>query len=164
MIDSLTGRYRFLSNFYPSKIEHNGIIYPTVEHFYVAMKIKEGQMIKTKYMTTEDCRQMISKMSSAASVKNLGKTFKIRSDWDNIKLKVMEWALNEKFKDKDLSDLLVSTNGEEIVEGNYWHDNFFGICSCKSCEGKGQNHLGKLLVSIREKIKGEKDPTPLLEK
>lgn len=164
MINSLTGRYRFLSNFYPSKIEHQGITYPTVEHFYVSMKIDEGQMIRTRYMTTEDCRQMISKIPTASEVKKLGASLKIRKGWDDKKLKIMEFALNEKFKNNDLRDLLISTGSEEIVEGNYWHDNFFGVCSCKSCEGKGQNNLGKLLMSIREKIIGvESTHTNLLE-
>ncbi len=153
MINSFTGRYRFLSNFYPSKIEHRGISYPTVEHFYVSMKIDEGQLINTKYTTTEDCREIISKMTSPGDVKRLGRTFKIRKDWDDLKLKIMKWAINEKFKDPELSLLLLSTESEEIIEGNTWHDNFFGICSCKPCEGKGQNNLGKILMESRSQIR-----------
>ncbi len=153
MINSFTGRYRFLSNFYPSKIEHRGISYPTVEHFYVSMKIDEGQLINTKYTTTEDCREIISKMTSPGDVKRLVRTFKIRKDWDDLKLKIMKWAINEKFKDPELSLLLLSTESEEIIEGNTWHDNFFGICSCKPCEGKGQNNLGKILMESRSQIR-----------
>lgn len=38
MINSFKGPNRFLSNFYPSIIEYNNIIYPTVEHFFQAGK------------------------------------------------------------------------------------------------------------------------------
>jgi predicted NAD-dependent protein-ADP-ribosyltransferase YbiA (DUF1768 family) len=33
MIDKFEGRYSFLSNFYTCSIEHQGIKYPSVEHF-----------------------------------------------------------------------------------------------------------------------------------
>jgi predicted NAD-dependent protein-ADP-ribosyltransferase YbiA (DUF1768 family) len=55
MIDKFEGRYSFLSNFYTCSIEHQGIKYPSVEHFYVAMKSNE-QLIDGKYYTTGDFR------------------------------------------------------------------------------------------------------------
>ena len=33
------GEYRFLSNFYPVKVEYDGVQYPTVEHAYQAAKV-----------------------------------------------------------------------------------------------------------------------------
>ena len=47
-ITSFTGRWRFLSNFYPAKIKYRGIEYPTVEHFYVSQKIKDDQFVNSK--------------------------------------------------------------------------------------------------------------------
>lgn len=38
---------------------------------------------------------------------------------------------------------------KRITEGNYWNDKFWGVC-LKS--NQGQNHLGKLLMNIREEI------------
>jgi len=38
MIDSFKGDFRFLSNFYPVNVDYEGIMYPTVEHAYVAAK------------------------------------------------------------------------------------------------------------------------------
>ena len=49
MINKFEGRYRFLSNFYPCEIEHQGIKYPSVENFYVAMKVNDQQLINGKY-------------------------------------------------------------------------------------------------------------------
>ena len=153
MINTFTGRWRFLSNFYPAKIEHRGIIYPSVENFYVAMKIKEDQVINNKFITVSDCQELISKIKNPSEVKKLGKILKIRKDWDEIKFKIMEWGVNEKFKNQELSKMLMDTGDEELIEGNFWHDNVRGIGTCDKCDSKGENNLGKILMSVREQIK-----------
>ena len=68
MIDKFEGRWRFLSNFYPCKIEHQGITYPSVENFYVAMKVNDQQLINGTYYTPGDFREMIAKISNPAEV------------------------------------------------------------------------------------------------
>ena len=153
MIESFSGRYNFLSNFYPAKIEHQGITYPTLEHYYVSMKVKNDQQIDGKYITMIDCRELIAKMPNPARVKQFGKIIKVRRDWDDVKLDIMLWGIREKFKHTDLKDLLLSTGDQELVEGNSWHDNFFGVCSCGSCLGKGQNNLGKILMKVRDELR-----------
>ncbi len=158
MIDSFTGRWFFFSNFYPIIIDHQGIKYPSVEHYYVAMKIKDDQMIDGRFIPFIDCREMLSKIPKAADVKRIGRSLKIRKDWDVIKLSIMEWGVREKFKDEKLSEMLLSTIGEEIVEGNFWNDTFWGVCN-----GKGQNNLGKILMMIREEIiEGRSSPSDKL--
>ena len=153
MIDKFEGRCRFLSNFYPCKIEHKGIKYPSVEHFYVAMKVTEMQLIDGIYYTAADFREMISRISNPGDVKKIGSRVKIRRDWDDKKLEFMNWAVREKFKDETLAEMLISTGDQEIIEGNWWHDNFFGSCSCVKCGNKGQNNLGKLLMRVRDDIR-----------
>lgn len=153
MIESFTGRWRFLSNFYPAKIEHQGITYPTLEHYYVAMKVKNDQQIDGKYITMIDCRELIAKMPDPAKVKQFGKIIKLRKDWDDVKLDVMLWGIREKFKHNDLKELLLSTGDEELVEGNFWHDNFFGVCTCGPCYGEGQNNLGKIIMKVRDELR-----------
>ena len=45
-----------------------------------------------------------------------------------------------------------------LIEGNYWHDNFWGICDCgKNETGVIHNALGVILYSIREEFKRERD-------
>lgn len=39
IINSFTGKYAFLSNFYPSPITIDNIQYPTVEHAFQAQKL-----------------------------------------------------------------------------------------------------------------------------
>jgi len=157
MIDSFSGRWRFLSNFHPCTIEFQGIKYPTVEHYYVAMKIKTDQQLDGKNITLIDCREMISRIKDPAKVKQLGKVLKLRKDWDKIKLDTMLWGVREKFKDKDLRQLLIDTSEHEIVEGNNWGDKFWGVCG-----GVGENHLGKILMKVRKEIR-EENIKPSLE-
>ena len=102
MIDSFKGRWAFLSNFHPVKIKHKGIVYPSVEHYYVAMKINTDQIVNGQFFTVNDLRELISTIPTAAKVKSFGRTLKLRKDWDDVKLKVMEFGLREKFKDEKL--------------------------------------------------------------
>ncbi len=156
VINSFKGRWFFLSNFYPSEIKHQGLTYPTVEHFYVAMKSNSDQYLNTKYYTSGDFRDMVSKIKDPGIVKKLGQKIKIRKDWNEKKLEFMNWAVREKFKNLDLSEKLISTGNFILIEENFWHDNFWGQCICDKCKGVGKNHLGKILMEIRNEIKGIK--------
>jgi predicted NAD-dependent protein-ADP-ribosyltransferase YbiA (DUF1768 family) len=75
----------------------------------------------------------------------------------------MLWGIREKFKNEELKQLLNETGDEELVEGNWWHDNFFGVCTCEPCKGSGQNNLGKILMKIRTEIRNESNQRPSLE-
>lgn len=142
MINSFDGAYRFLSNFWPCTIEYEGLIYPSTEAAY--------QAAKTLLITERE--KFIYLAPNKA--KRLGRTVKLRPDWDKVKLQVMEDVLRTKFEDPSLRAQLLGTGNEELVEGNYWHDNFYGFCGCKACENiPKQNHLGILLMKIREDLK-----------
>jgi ribA/ribD-fused uncharacterized protein len=76
----------------------------------------------------------------------------IRPDWEQVKIKIMEHCLLQKFAPKTkLLDKLLATKDLEIIEGNTWGDVFWGQCPL----GTGENHLGKLLMKIRELRKNE---------
>lgn len=151
MINSFSGRYSFLSNFYPTEIEYQGIKYPTVEAYYVAMKADNSQIINGIHYSLDDFREMISKVETPGKVKRLGRKISLRKDWDKYKLEAMNWAVREKFKDEDLKELLLSTGDQELIEMNTWGDTFWGVCN-----GKGKNHLGKILMEVRNELRGIK--------
>ena len=148
------GRYAFLSNFYPCKIEYQGIEYPSTEHYYVAMKVNTQQLIDGVHYTPADFREVASRVKTPGAVKHLGQKAQVRKDWDTKKLEVMIWALREKFKYPELAEMLLSTGNQELIEGNWWHDVFWGVCSCEKCGNKGKNHLGKMLMQVREELIG----------
>lgn len=48
----------------------------------------------------------------------------------------------------ELRQRLLDTGAEELIEGNYWGDRFWGVCA-----GSSANHLGKLLMKIRGELR-----------
>jgi ribA/ribD-fused uncharacterized protein len=136
MISKFAGEYRFLSNFYPSVVLYDGFSYPTVEHAYQAAKTFD-----------ENEQYSIRHAKTAAEAKKLGKSLSLRSDWEEVKLSIMAKLLQQKFQDKELAAKLISTGDEELVEGNWWGDTYWGVC-----KSKGHNYLGKLLMQIRRQL------------
>jgi hypothetical protein len=72
----------------------------------------------------------------------------MREDWDLVKVKVMEAIVRAKFEDPELATRLLATGDAELEEGNSWGDRFWGTVN-----GKGHNHLGKILMMVRAEIK-----------
>lgn len=138
MIASFEHQYHFLSNFYPCRVVFEDIEYPSSEHAYVAQKTLD-----------KNTRIVISEIPSAGKVKRMGKHLDIRSDWDEVKLSIMDQIVSEKFNQNPyLMDLLNNTAPHELIEGNTWGDTFWG----QSPLGNGRNELGKILMSIRDDI------------
>ena len=145
MIVEFDGEYEFLSNFYHSPFIHDGIAYPTNEHFFQAMKTID---------ITE--RKAIAAAETPGLAKRMGRTVKLRSDWEKIKVDIMLLGLRLKFKDPDLAAKLIATGDEELVEGNWWHDNTWGNCHCPKCSRVGgRNLLGMLLIELRKELQYE---------
>lgn len=85
----------------------------------------------------------------------MGKIIPVRPDWETIKVDVMKNVVRLKFtQSSELKTRLLATGDEELIEGNRWHDNFWGDCSCNNCSSvKGTNMLGKILMEVREELK-----------
>jgi hypothetical protein len=137
-IDSFFGEYRFLSNFWPAPVSHDGIRYASVEHAYQAAKTLDFAK-----------RWEISQIDSSGEVKRLGKSLELRPDWEQAKFLIMRELLVQKFvRYPDLRKKLLATGDAELVEGNFWHDRVWGVCN-----GVGENHLGRLLMAIRKELR-----------
>lgn len=140
MIEKFEDEYKFLSNFYPSTVWYEGIPFNTVEHAYQAAKTKDF-----------DSQMKIAEASSPAKAKRLGRKVEIRSDWESIKIEVMTALLKQKFQGK-LRQMLLDTGEKILIEGNWWKDYFWGVC-----DDVGENHLGKILMSIRQDMRDGTD-------
>lgn len=138
-ITSFSGKYRFLSNFWPAKVRLDGEIYPSVEHAYVAAK-----------STDPEFRKRIKQTDRPGDAKKLGRRLTPRPDWYEIRVRIMEDLVRQKFNDPGLKEKLLSTGREELVEENTWGDTFWGVC-----RGVGDNHLGKMLMKIRAELQDE---------
>ena len=118
------------------------IEYRTVENFYQAMKLPKEETEKRCYIAS----------LNPYRAKKEGRKLQIRSDWNGLKLSVMEYALRFKFAEGTSWHRRLMATKREIVEWNNWNDEFWGI-SVKTKQG--QNHLGKLLMKLREEFKNE---------
>lgn len=136
MIDNFYGEYRFLSNFWPSPIELDRMIYPTVEHAFQAAKTDNRPE-----------RERIAALPTPGSAKRAGRKVALRPDWEHVKVAVMEDLVRRKFSDPDLAARLLATGAEELVEGNTWNDCFWGVC-----RGQGRNELGQILMKVRAEL------------
>lgn len=137
-INSFTGEYRFLSNFWPATVELDGLEYRSTEHAYQAAKTTDAAQ-----------RRRIRESVKPGDAKRLGQKVTKRPDWEEVKLDVMLDVVRQKFtKHKELKEKLLATGNVILVEGNTWNDTFWGVC-----RGNGQNHLGKILMKVREELK-----------
>lgn len=137
-IRTFRGKYYFLSNFYPCRIVWEGLEYPSSEHAFQAAKTLWPAM-----------REKISTASSPAIAKSYGRRCRLRPDWEEVKLDVMNEILTIKFSNPTLAAKLKATGDATLIEGNTWGDQFWGVC-----KGHGQNHLGQILMRIRESLIG----------
>jgi len=139
-IDKLDGPFAFMSNFEPAKVVIGGLLFDTIEHGFQA----------AKSFDPEDWEK-IQACATPGQAKRMGRKVTLRPDWEEAKIPVMEELLRQKFSNPKFKEMLEETRGLQIIEGNKWHDNFWGDCECKKCVKKpGQNNLGKLLMKIRE--------------
>ena len=153
MIDSFKGEFAFLSNFSRIDITVAGKVWPTAEHMFMACKSLNPAV-----------QEQIRTASSPGMAKKLGRQLALRPDWEKIKDEAMLRVLRHKFhQNKEHQQLLLATGEEELIEGNYWHDNYWGICQCPKCRNvkgavrplnvvKGKNMLGKLLMQVRKEL------------
>ncbi|WP_425615946.1 NADAR family protein [Anatilimnocola sp. NA78] len=137
---SRTASYAEFSNFSPHGIEMAGLSYPTVEHYFQAMKFPG-----TEYA------EKIRLAAKPAVAKQLGRSRKVvlRSDWEAVKLDIMRAAVRQKFATHPaLRQLLLDTAIEELMEITPG-DTFWGAGKSRS----GQNWLGRILMEVRNELR-----------
>jgi ribA/ribD-fused uncharacterized protein len=138
--------FKEFSNFYPAKFTIDGKEYPTVEHYFQAMK----------FTSNPDYQDQVVAASTPAKAKTMGatKVMPIRRDWDTVREDVMRNALRAKFTQNDeLKKLLLST-GNAILQEASSTDVYWGIGKT----GKGKNRLGILLMELRDQLSAESEP------
>lgn len=142
-------KHSFLSNFagLRNPIIADGIEYPSVEHYYQAMKFTDRDvqvnLSRSGSLVKRTARRLLKSTPEAAHSLD---------DWNKMKYRVMEKALRFKFSNNNphLLKMLKSTEGLHLVEGNDWKDVYWGVCSTSLY---GENKLGKLLMEIRDESK-----------
>ena len=142
MIDKFIENYSFLSNFYNYPVTYEGLTFQNSESAFQAQKTDDLN-IKKQFTNI-----------SPNKAKKLGRQVNLIKEWELIKDKVMYEVCKAKFSDSQLMKKLLATGEETLIEGNTWHDNYWGDCTCQKCEHiKGKNHLGKILMTLRKEFK-----------
>lgn len=146
-IDNFKDEYAFLSNFYEKEVFIDFIpafggklvSVPTNEHAFQACKTDDFNAAK-----------LIIEAADASTAKKLGRQVKLNSNWEDNKIDYMEKICTCKFNQHiDMKMKLLLTGGRPLVEGNTWKDEFWGV---SRRTGNGENHLGKILMSVRSSI------------
>lgn len=150
------GKFRFLSNLWPCKVQmfdhhwtnaisetlriDNGIKHREFSSAEAAYQFVKPRDVKVgDYIAAAPFPDLCSSLGHGLS------TFRVRSDWTQIKVGVMTCVLLAKFEQhEDLRRKLLDTGEASLVEESST-DPFWGIGK----SGKGQNMLGKLLMQIR---------------
>ena len=145
--------YSFLSNFYPVEITIEGMVFPTVENAYQAMKFPKRYWNnftdimpgKAKKLSRELIKKVVADGDDEAEEQFYKFEFK--------KVEIMRNLLTCKFKNEVLKQKLVETGNLILIEGNTWGDVFWGVNLNKPADNEwgfeGQNMLGRLLMELR---------------
>lgn len=132
-IDSFKGKYHFLSNFYVET--NNGT---STEHRYQAMKA-----------TNDRDANWVMLASTPGEAKKRGRNIQMSEHFEGMKDEIMLRLVRIKFSQPYLAEKLLATGDRELIEGNWWGDTYWGVC-----KGVGENRLGKILMRVRDELRG----------
>ena len=144
MINEFRNQHDYLSNFYQSLVEYEGLMYPSVEAAFQAAKVLDRAQ-----------RVPFTRMNPSQA-KAAGRRVLLRSDWPVVKYQIMHDLCMNKFAKGLLKGKLLATGTQELIEGNYWHDNEWGHCLCNACRTREhKNHLGQILMQVRDEVQNQ---------
>lgn len=129
---AFTGELAFLSNMFPCELVLNG------RHFTCAEAAFQGCKDPARIAEFEGI--------DGYAARRLGKKVRLADNWNVNRVKYMRIIVREKFRQNPkLMKKLLETGDMPLVEENSWGDRFWGTVN-----GAGENHLGKILMEIRE--------------
>jgi ribA/ribD-fused uncharacterized protein len=133
---------------YPLKVNDVRIL--TAEALYQACRFPHLPDVQRKII--EQHSPMTAKMKSKS---HRGDS---RADWDRVRFKVMRWCLRVKLAQhyEEFGRLLLATKQRSIVEFSR-KDDYWGakLADASGDTLIGQNVLGRLLMELRERLKGD---------
>ena len=136
-ITRFRGPFKFLSNLYATPINYKGHTYCCLEAAYQAQKSLDPAI-----------HERFANIRLPYKARGMGQRIKtIRPDWFDIRIDIMEELLFIKFSHPHLKEWLQCTGQSKIVECNTWGDTFWGVY-----DGVGENHLGTLLMKVRDTL------------
>lgn len=136
------GENGYLATYSNHGFYKDGIYWRTSEHYYQAQKFDNPEI-----------KQKIANAATPKEASNIGRdrNLPLRENWDEIKNSIMFEAVYYKFKqNENIKNKLIETGKSQIVEATV-KENYWGC----GPNNDGKNYYGKILVSVREKLKKE---------
>lgn len=134
IIDNFKDKYYFLSNYYNCDVYYKGYHFNNTEAAFHSQK--DPTRVKEFLTLTPN------------EAKKLGRKVKLRADWEEIKDNIMYEICLAKFTQNTiLKEKLLQTGNAILIEGNTWHDNYWG-----KYNEQGLNKLGNILMRIRGEL------------
>ena len=132
--------YGWLSNFHRCLQFVDGESYMTNEHYYQSMKA-----------SSKEFHDWIKHAPNPYHAMKAGRTLRankgeLKKNWDYLKIHVMLIGLKAKFQNSELKQKLIDTGDAYLFEDSP-SDMFWG-----EVHGKGENHLGLLIMRIRDEF------------
>ena len=128
----------------------NGIVFPSVEHAYVANKFKDPAKWR-----------QIASMPHPGQVKRYGRETPLEvENWDVVKGPILYELCCQKWQKEPWRSLLLEYKGT-LVEFNNWNDTYYGVSidNYGAIKPKGGfNNLGKILMQIQDCLRRGVDP------
>lgn len=137
VINQFKDEHAFLGNRYPCKFVWQGLTYGSAEAAFQASKCAEVSE-----------RKVFTNCSTDKAVQK-GKELMPFPEWEEAQLDIMESILTAKFEQNPtLMKMLEETGNRILINGNNKQETFWGI---DLYSWMGENHLGKIIMKIREK-------------
>jgi len=154
--DESKGEHRNFSNMSEHRIDVDGTQFPTVEHYFQAMKAKEFK--------DDEIYEKIVKAKTPKAAKALGKKVKgfTKDIWDSKKDEIMRVGIRTKFIQHPALRKQLENTGERMIGEANARNTYWGIGTSESSEKskhpekwRGQNKIGKILMDIRKEFAEE---------
>ena len=131
-----------LATYSKHAIELDEELWPSVEHYYQAMKFEDA-----------DYREQIKNATHPMDAAKRGKSKKHgrRKEWDKVKSTYMTRGLYIKCRSyPEVAQALLDT-GEQLIMETSQYDYYWGC----GRDTRGHNTYGKVLMSVRDKLRAE---------
>jgi len=137
VINQFKGEYDFLNNRFGCRFIWRGLKYGSAEAAFQSSKCED------------EVERRVFASCSADKAAQRGKEQISYPGWEEAQLDIMESILSAKFgQNPALMDKLAETGNCILTNGNSKHETFWGV---DLYSWQGENHLGRLLMKIREK-------------
>ena len=160
------GKNSYLSPLFISFFKIDNFDYPSVSYYIFATLLNLTQSIKEDPASSKDIHDylMLNPQGNQTIIDNYKTIPKIEIDYKSlygqlkyeIIVNAMYKAMNEKFEDAKLQNLLLSTDNLNILYTDYSNNFESNILGYNPKTKTGQNLVGKYLMKLRAKFREEK--------